>query len=45
MEYYYKSADQGYDDALFNLGELYREGDYVKQDYKKAIEYFQKAAQ
>ena len=39
-----ESADEGNPESQFQLGILYYEGDEVEQDYKKAEEYFRKAA-
>ena len=37
-------AEQGNAKAQFNLGACYYTGDGVKQDYKKALEWYFKAA-
>ncbi|WP_265090090.1 tetratricopeptide repeat protein [Psychrobacter faecalis] len=37
-------ANQGDSDAQFTLGLMYAEGDGVKQNYAKSIEWYQKAA-
>ncbi|RXK85308.1 tetratricopeptide repeat protein [Filimonas effusa] len=39
-----KAAGKGNIDALIKLGECYRDGLYVDQDYTKAMQFFQKAA-
>ena len=39
VEYYQLAADQGYVDAMFNLGIMYQGGIGVAQDYEKALEY------
>ena len=44
FELYKKSANQGYAQAQFNLGNMYYKGQGVKQDYKKARELWQKLA-
>lgn len=41
---YQKSANLGYAKSQFNMGVIYRKGEVVKQDYNKAIEWFEKAA-
>ena len=41
---YIESAKRGYHGAQFNVGLAYYEGDGVKQDYKKAIQWWKKAA-
>ena len=45
MEYYLKAAEKGNDNALFNIGLLYDNGERVEQDYSKAMEYYLKAAE
>ena len=45
VEWYQKAAQQGDAQAQFNLGEMYRRGHGVTQDYEKAVEWYQKAAQ
>ena len=37
-EYYEQAAELGYSKAMFNLGNLYKKGRGVKQDYNKAKE-------
>ena len=44
VEWYQKAAQQGDAQAQFNLGEMYRRGHGVTQDYEKAVEWYQKAA-
>ena len=39
-----KSANQGYAQAQFTLGEMYEKGDFVRQDYDQAISWYEKAA-
>lgn len=39
-----KAADQGFFRAMFALGHIYRWGKYGEQDYKKAFDYYMKAA-
>ncbi|EJD6374578.1 sel1 repeat family protein [Providencia rettgeri] len=43
IEWYIKSANQGYADAQLELGYLYYYGDVIKQDKDKASELFKKA--
>ena len=38
------AAEQGHAEAQFNLGDMYDNGQGVKQDYFKAVEWYQKAA-
>ena len=38
-------AEQGYGDAQFNLGNMYRKGLGVPQDYAEAVNWFRKAAE
>ncbi|WP_288844273.1 tetratricopeptide repeat protein [uncultured Megasphaera sp.] len=38
-----EEADQGLVEAQFNLGVCYEDGKGVAQDYKKAVEWYQKA--
>ena len=38
-------AEQGYPDAQYNLGVMYRDGNGVPQDHKTAIEFFTLAAE
>ena len=40
IEWYKKSAEQDYESAFFNLGELYSNGEGVNKDLKKAVEYY-----
>ena len=37
-------AELGFSFAQYNLGRMYYEGDGVSQDYKKAAEWYNKAA-
>ena len=39
------AAEQGNAEAQFNLGVMYDNGQGVKQDYFKAVEWYQKAAE
>ncbi|MDA9061404.1 hypothetical protein N9K30_03455, partial [Planktomarina temperata] len=39
------AAEQGYDSAQFNLGNMYKRGDGVLQDYKEAIKLYRLAAE
>lgn len=41
---YQQLADQGHAKAQFNLGVMYDRGQYVAQDYAKAVFWYQKAA-
>ncbi len=45
FEKYRALADKGYAPAIFELGNLYEQGLGVEQDYKKAIELYEKAAE
>ncbi|MDR4518707.1 MAG: sel1 repeat family protein [Nitrosomonas sp.] len=42
--WFYRSAEQGYADAQFNLGLMYANGEGVGQDMHEAVELFKKAA-
>ena len=44
VKWYRKAADQGYADAQFNLGFMYKEGLGVQQDYVQAHMWFSLAA-
>ena len=44
-EWYRKAAEQGYDTAQFNLGNMYSWGKGVPQDYAEAIKWYRKAAE
>lgn len=43
--WFYRSAEQGYADAQFNLGLMYANGEGVEQDMHEAVELFKKAAE
>ncbi|MCB1986450.1 MAG: sel1 repeat family protein [Burkholderiales bacterium] len=43
--WFYRSAEQGYADAQFNLGLMYANGEGVEQDMQEAVELFKKAAE
>ena len=45
FKYCKKSAEQGHEEAQFNLGYMYQYGQGIKQDYFKAFEWYQKAAE
>ena len=45
VEWYRKSAEQGYTDAQASLGYLYKSGKGIQQDYKQAMAWYQKAAE
>ena len=45
FKYCKKSAEQGHEEAQFNLGYMYQYGQGIKQDYFKAVELYQKAAE
>ena len=45
FKYCKKSAEEGILEAQFNLGYMYDNGRGVKQDYFKAFEWYQKAAE
>ena len=42
---YKELAEQGNSDAQYNLGDMYRQGQGVNQDYYQAIKWYQKAAE
>ena len=44
-EWYEKAAGQGYADAQYNLGYMYRNGKGVTKDKAKAVEWYTKAAE
>ena len=44
-ECYRKSAEQGDAEAQYNLGNCYRYGEGVEQNYEKAVEWYRKAAE
>lgn len=44
VEWYIKSAGQGFELAQINLGDMYYFGDFFEKDYSKAVEWYQKAA-
>ncbi|SET30249.1 hypothetical protein SAMN05216326_11961 [Nitrosomonas marina] len=43
--WFYRSAEQGYADAQFNLGLLYANGEGVERDMQQAVELFKQAAE
>lgn len=45
FEWFTKAADAGEVRAQFNLGVMYYNGDYVTQNYQKALGWFEKAAE
>ncbi len=45
LEFYNRSAGQGFAPSLFRLGELYEEGEIVERDLGKAVESYRKAAE
>ncbi len=45
FEYYNKSAEKGYVNAQFQLGECYRLGIGIEKDETKAFEYYKKSAE
>ena len=45
MKWYRKAAEQGFEDAQFNLGLMYSQGKGVLQDYKEALKWYRKAAE
>ena len=45
VNWYRKSADQGFVDAQFNLGNMYLRGGGIEQDYTLAYSWFIKAAE
>ena len=45
IEWYTKSAEQGFAPAQYNLGTMYNKGLGVTQDYKQAIEWYTKSAE
>ncbi|MFG4619184.1 tetratricopeptide repeat protein, partial [Acinetobacter baumannii] len=44
IEWYTLSANQGYVNAQYNLGLLYKGNEYIKPDYVKAKYWYEKAA-
>ena len=45
MKWFKRSAEQGNARAQNNLGECYRDGDGVEQNYKEAVAWFKKAVE
>ncbi|KAG0292929.1 hypothetical protein BGZ96_003509 [Linnemannia gamsii] len=45
MDWYLKSAEQGYAGAQYGIGYLYDYGHGVSEDFSKAMEWYQKAAE
>ena len=43
VEWYKKSAEEGYDWGMYNLAGCYRDGEGVKEDQEQAIAWYQKA--
>ena len=43
IEWLYRSAEQGYDIAMYKLGKIYLQGDVVNKDIARAIFWLQKA--
>ena len=43
VEWYKKSAEEGYDWGMHNLGKCYRDGEGVQEDQEQAREWYQKA--
>ncbi len=43
VEWFKKSAEEGYDWGMYNLGMCYRNGEGVQEDQEQAIAWFQKA--
>ncbi|MDP1558209.1 MAG: tetratricopeptide repeat protein [Nitrosomonas sp.] len=43
--WFYRSAEQGYADAQFNLGLMYANGEGIEQDMAQAVELFKRAAE
>lgn len=44
FEYYTKAAEKGNGRALFKLGVMYENGNGIKEDIQKALEYYNRAA-
>jgi uncharacterized protein YqgQ len=44
VEYYFRSAENGFPMAQYSVGKLYQDGYHVKRDYKEAAKWYQKAA-
>ena len=44
VDWYTKSAEQGYAVAQYNLGWMYYEGEGAPQDDKQAVDWFTKSA-
>ncbi|MBF0289182.1 MAG: sel1 repeat family protein [SAR324 cluster bacterium] len=45
LEWYQKAAEQSFAKSQYKLGQMYREGEVVPQDDKKALTWLQKAAE
>jgi TPR repeat protein len=45
VRWYRASAEQGYAEAQFNLGEMYEEGRGVARDIAEALEWYKKACE
>ena len=45
VDWYTKSAEQGYASGQWNLGVMYQNGDGVTMDKSKAVEWYTKAAE
>ncbi len=45
MKWYRKAAEQGYADAQYNIGYMYKNGKGVEQDKAKSFSWYRKAAQ
>ena len=45
MEWFKKAAEQGYANAQYSIGIMYRRGEGVEQDYSQAMDWFRKAAE
>ena len=45
FELLHAAADKGKAESMHDIGVMYENGDYVKQDYKEAMTWYEKAEQ
>ena len=45
VNWYRKSAEQGFAEAQYNLGAMYANGDGVKRNFTEALKWFRKSAE